>query len=322
MSDQFMFEQLPNEIIHELFEYFDIYELYRTFSRLNSRLDSLITNFKFLQIMFYSIEDINHPIHRYFLPKIKTLIINHSKNFYDPIKFYLSSIRCLILRRPSREQWDSIRPIYFPYLERLYLINSIFAYRTEEFCRLIFSNRFPLLHTCSLPFVSYDENNQWTYSPALRSLQINLWDIRVYTQILAACPNLIRFKMELSGGNNQEQISISNSDQKHSTLRYLALRSSNPITCELMDSILSFVPNLEHFLLRTIHQRPSYVPIDTLASIFQDRTPRLHRININLTLPESLCCPKKINNKYFLFKSYQIQADLIQSSRLIIVGSL
>jgi len=322
MSDHFTFEQLPNEIFYELFEYLNIYELYKIFSRLNSRIDSLITNYKYLQIILDSFEDLDHPINRYFLPNVKTLIINHSKKFFDPIKSLFLSLRCLILCRPTREQWNSIYPVVFPNLERLYLINSTFAYRTEQLCCLIFSIGFSFLHTCSLPRVSYEDNNQWTCSPCLQSLQINIWDIRVYTQILDTCPNLLRLKIELGGGNNQEKFSLLNSNKKYSTLRYLALHSSNPITCEFIDSILSFVPNLEHFLLNADHQRPSYIPVDTLASIFENRTPKLNRININITLPKNLCCQEKINTKYLLFKSFKIQSELIRPSRLIIIGSL
>jgi hypothetical protein len=322
MSDNFTFEQLPNEIFHELFEYFDIYDLYKIFSHLNSRINSLIKNFKYHQIILDSFEDIYRPRNRFLLPETKTLIINHSKNFFDPINFIFSSIRCLILCQPTREQWNSIQPSFFPYLERLYLNNTIFAYRTEQFCQLIFSNQFRFLHTCSLPRVSYEENNQWTCSPCLQSLEINIWDIRVYTQILDACPNLIRFKIEISGGNSQETFQLLNSNKQCLTLRYLALRSSNPITCEFIDSILSFVPNLEHFLLHANHQKPSYVPIDKLASIFENRIPKLHRININISLPETLCYQEKMNIKYLLFKSYKIKPVLIRPARLIIVESL
>jgi len=323
MSDYLTFEHLPNEILHELFEYLDTYELYRIFSRLNSRFNLLIKNFQYLQITLNSSEDIDHPINRYFLPKISTLIINHSKQFFDPIKLNFPSIRCLILCRPARVQWDSIQPIVFPNLQRLYLINSVFAYHTEQLCRFIFSNEFIYLHTCSLPFVSYEENNQWIGAPTLRAVQVNLWDIRVYQQILDSCPNLIRLKIEFIGGHNQEKLSITtDSDKQHSTLRYLSFRSSIAITCELIDSILFFVPNLQRFSLNAICQRPSYVPMDTLASIFQDRTPKLSRIKIDITLPESLCNEEKISKKYLLFKSYKIQSELIRPSRLIIVGSL
>ncbi|CAF4513209.1 unnamed protein product, partial [Rotaria sp. Silwood2] len=58
MKDKLILEQLPNEIFQELFEYFDICELYKTFSQLNFRIESLLTNFKYLQIIFYTPEDI------------------------------------------------------------------------------------------------------------------------------------------------------------------------------------------------------------------------------------------------------------------------
>ena len=322
MSDCLTLECLPNEIFHELFEYFDIFELYRTFSRLNSRINSLIQASPYLQIILHSPDDIDHPINRYFLPKIKSLIINHSKAFFDPVKFLFPSIRCLILCQPARNQWDSIQPDFFPHLERLCLINSVFAYRTEQMCKLIFSNKFPSLYTCSLPFVAYEENNSWTCSPALQSLQVNLWDIRVYQQLLAACPNLLRLKIELTGTINQTKLSLSDSDPKHSTLRYLSFRSTTSITCELIDSILFFVPDLQQFTLAATHQSPSHVSVHSLAAILQDRTAKLNRIMIDITLPESFCTKEEVNTKYILFRSYRIQSGSIRRSRLIISGSL
>ena len=311
------FEDLPNEIFYELFEYLDVYDLYRTFSKLNSRIDLLIRNFRRLQIILHSIEDLDHPINRYFLPQTPTLIINHSKQFFDPFKHSFPSIRCLTLLKPARVQWDSIQSTAFPNLQRLYLINSVFAYHTEQICRLLFSNEFTCLHTCSLPYVAYEENNQWTGAPILRSLEANIWDIRVYQQILEACPNLVRLKMEFIGGHNQEKLSISDSDKQHSNLQYLSFHCSIAITCELIDAILSFVPNLQQFSLNATYRQPSHIPLDALAVILQNRIPSLTRINLDITLPKSLCHEEKLNTNYLLFKSYEIR-----SSRLIIVGSL
>ncbi|CAF4342473.1 unnamed protein product, partial [Rotaria sp. Silwood2] len=186
-------------------------------------------------------KSIDYRVNRYFLPKTKTLIINHIKSFYDPIKIsLLSHIRCLILCQPTREQWNSIQPLYFPYLER----------------------------------------------------------------------------------NNQEKIQILNSNKNHSTLRRLALHLSGPITRDFIDSILSFVSNLENFVLDIKYQRPSYISLNTLASIFEYRTPRLNRVNINMTLPESLCCKEQMDTKYSLFTACKIQPELNQLTRLIVVGSL
>ncbi|CAF3600158.1 unnamed protein product [Adineta steineri] len=323
MSDTFIFEQLPNEIFQELFEYFHTYELYEIFSQLNSRFNFNIKNFKYLQLILYSPEDINHRKNQFFLSKIKTLIIDHTKYLYDPIKPPLFlHIRCLILCQPTREQWNSIHPFHFPYLERLHLINSRFIYRTEQLCRFIFSNQFRYLYSCSLPHISYDINNQWTGSIHLQILTISIWDIRVYTQILHNCPNLIRLKIELSGGNNQENLPLCNTNEIHSNLRYLTFYSSNSITCELIDSILSFVPNLTQFLLRSNHQPPNHISVNKLASILESRTSKLNRINIDITVPDDLCCKEVIDTKYLLFKSYKIQSKLNRPTKLLIVDSV
>lgn len=318
MNRRLTFEDLPNEIFHELFEYFNIYELYRTFTRLNCRLDSLIKDFRFLQIIFHSLDDIEQPVHRYFFPKISTLIVNHSKPFFDPIKSILPSIRCLILCKPTREQWNGIQPDLFPSLQRLYLINSVFVYQTEQLCRLIFSDRFARLSMCSLPFIAYEEQYQWTSSPTLQLLTISVWDIRVYKQILFSCRNLIRMKIQITGGTNPQQLAMSDTDEKHSNLRSLTLRSVKSITCELIDSMLFFVPNLTQLMLDVTDQRTSYIPLSRLARIFHDRIPLLNHLKMDITIPECLCSEEKLNSNYPLFRTLEIQSDLIRPSRLII----
>ncbi|CAF2807867.1 unnamed protein product [Rotaria sp. Silwood2] len=100
------------------------------------------------------------------------------------------------------------------------------------------------------------------------------------------------------------------------------LHLSGPITRDFIDSILSFVSNLENFVLDIKYQRPSYISLNTLASIFEYRTPRLNRVNINMTLPESLCCKEQMDTKYSLFTACKIQPELNQLTRLIVVGSL
>lgn len=321
MNRHLTFEDLPNEIFHELFEYFSIYELYRTFTRLNSRIDSLIKNFRFLQIILHSLDDFDQPVHRYFLPKVNTLIINHSKTFFDPIKTILPSIRCLILCKPTREQWNAIQPDLFPSLRRLYLINSVFVYQTEQLCRLIFSDRFPVLSLCSLPFVAYEEQNQWTSSPALQSLNISLWDIRVYKQILYSCPNLIRLKIQITGGTNPEQLIMSDTDRKHSNLQSFTLRSVKSITCELIDSMLFFVPHLTQLIINVTDQRTSFIPLNRLANIFYDRISMLNDLKIDITIPKRLYSEEKLNSNYPLFQTLRIESDLIGPARLIIFGS-
>ncbi|UJR14233.1 hypothetical protein I4U23_001224 [Adineta vaga] len=315
-------EKLPNEIFQDLFEYFDIYELYKIFSKLNFRFDGLVKNFQHLQIILHSFDDIHYPVNRYFLSTIKTLVIDHSKKFYDStIIESISHIRCLILGEPTREQWESISPLYFPHLERLYLFNTRFAYRTEKLCQLIFSNAFSSLHSCSLPHITYELSNSWTQSYHLQSLQVNIWDIRVYTQILHTCPNLRHLTIRLSCETHSENVSL-NSNLRHLNLQYLNLHRCKPITDGFIDSILSFVPNLSRFSLRANNHYPSSISMNTLVDIFQKRIPRLRRINIDITVQDSMFYEEQMETKYPLFQSVKLQTDLYRRTSIIIRGSI
>ncbi|CAF0865072.1 unnamed protein product [Adineta ricciae] len=314
-------EELPNEIFHDLFEYFDIYELYKIFSKLNSRFDGLLKNFPHLQLILHSSDDFDHPVHRYLLLSVKTLVINHSKDFCNSsVLQSLSHVRCLILCQPTRQQWNAIIPEDFPHLERLYLINSRFAYRTEQLCQLIFSNSFPSLHSCSLPHISYESRNLWTGSNRLRSLQVSIWDIRVYIQILCTCPNLSHLKISLGGAAQTDDFLFDSNALSHSALQNLVFCHSKPITCQFMDSLLSCTPNLEHFSFRVDHRRPSHVSVNDLARILQCRIPKLRSIRLDMAIPHHLAYTDEMQTKHQLFRSLKVQMEVDQPirSRLLI----
>ena len=317
------FEDLPNEIIGEVFRYFTFDELCETFSSLNVRLDALLSSEPYLQIILSKPQDFARYLALCFLPTLLTVIVDHSKKFFDPQgDSLLRNIRCLILEQPVREQWDSIQPCHFPNLERLDLINSVFTYRTEALCRLIFSNAFPFLTTCTLSHVRYEANNQWTTSLHLRSLHIYTLDARVYSQVLVACPNLFRLRLELGGDYKQHASSLIDAPRTHLRLRQLILVPSSSILSALIDALLAFVPHLEYFSLKANHRQPSCLPINTLASILEQRASRLTRIRIHLTLPDELCRNGRMHTDYRLFKHFKLHSRLDQPSTVLIVAKL
>ncbi|CAF2101491.1 unnamed protein product [Rotaria magnacalcarata] len=131
------------------------------FSQLNIRMESLLVNFKYLQVTLNTLKDNNYRFNQYFLSKTKTLIINHKKVFYDRVKSeLLLHIHCLILGQPTSGHFKSIQLSNFPYLERLKSMNLRLVYETAKLYQLIFSNRFRYLYSCSLLHISYGINNR------------------------------------------------------------------------------------------------------------------------------------------------------------------
>ncbi|CAF3386118.1 unnamed protein product [Rotaria socialis] len=209
-------------------------------------MESLLVNFKYLQVTLNTPKGNNYQFNQFFLSKTKTLIINLTKAFYDRTESeLLLHIRCLILGQSICKQFKSIQLSNFPYLERLKSINLRLVYETAKLYQLIFSNKFRYLYSCSLPRTSYGINNRWTCSLNLRSFQINILDILVYIQILDACPQLIHLKIEVTRRTNEEKPLVINPNKNHSSLRRLGLCCSNSATCNFIDIILSFVPSLE-----------------------------------------------------------------------------
>ena len=91
MNSQMTFEDLPNEIITEVFEYFTFDELCQTFSSLNGRLDVLLSNDQHRQIVLRTPEDCARHLGRYLLPKRLTVSVAHSKKFFEPGRIFSTS---------------------------------------------------------------------------------------------------------------------------------------------------------------------------------------------------------------------------------------
>ena len=128
----------------------------------------------------------------------------------------------------------------------------------------------------------------------------------VYSQVLLACPNLFRFTLEFTEDNDQHISSLITATETHRQLRQLVLRPSSPATIELIDGLLSFVPNLDYLSLIANHRQPSCIPIATFVSVLEHRVPRLARIRVHLTLPDELCRNIRVHTTYPLFKDLEL----------------
>lgn len=315
------FESLPDDVIYEVFKYFSMDELNDSFVSLNSRYDSILTQCKHLKIVVTNPENILYRVRQDFIYEhASTLIVEHPKSFHQSIhQRILLNIRSLILAKPTRQQWDFIDASLFPNLQHLHLIDSIFTYRTEKLCQLIFSSTFSNLHTCSLPHVPYDETNHWQTSQTLRVLDVNVMNIRVYERILLSCPNLLKFRIKLN--ENYDQISTLSlaSPMQHRCLRVLWIIPMNPINCDLIEYFLRFVPNLESFTLKTADSRPSYVPLATLSELLLQRTPRLRRIRLNFSLTDELRRNERLmKTDHHLLREREVRFNLHQPWSLIV----
>ncbi|CAF0798208.1 unnamed protein product [Rotaria sordida] len=237
-------ESLPNEILIDLYGYFDGQELYNIFYNLNSRFNSLIQSLSYLSYYFQAPFDNIIDYNIIFSSQIYTLNIYSKQN----IKFnQFFNIHRLIIWFPTDEQIIQINSKTFPYLEYLSVSYTIANSSICSLYQKIFSNNFPLLKSC---FLSGHELSidtiEWTQSPNLQYLYITSID----PSILNACQNLYSLNLILPTLNN-----ISKNFNIYINLKRMKLILTSIIWFEnekKFEILFSSMPNIERLSLHKL----------------------------------------------------------------------
>ncbi|CAF3919871.1 unnamed protein product [Rotaria magnacalcarata] len=187
-------EDLPNEILTEIFEYIDATNLFRIFSNLNGRLNKILKSLHTLHLSLTTTD--SHQIGAYnrIAPHIKILCIYGLAQLN--LK-YFTNIRRLILIQASDELVEQLQVIRLKSLEHLTIIldNRQEEDRLAYFWNRIFIYDYPALVSCCLyKIILKWTNSQWRIMPSLSILKIGDIDLLIYESILSSCPNLYFFK--------------------------------------------------------------------------------------------------------------------------------
>jgi hypothetical protein len=285
-------EQLPNEILLEIFDYMQINDLLRAFYNLNNRFNSFLFSSNIhLRILYPDdIEEnsikqkllVNSIINQRYISRLRLI---HNKNIPDHRFINFSYIRSLILDTPTSKLIEIISPKIFPHLEYL-RIGYYTSVKTQlnKLHQLIFSNQFPLLKKCSLNNVN--DNQIWTGSPSIRLLGIWSDDPRtVVERVLFASPCLISLHLFLTWPLKysilDEQII-----EQHSNLKYLKLHLSSYWTLDKLDSFLAYIPTIENLNLLSSYFDSHMIYFQwnfkELGNIFLCRLPNLSYFDCEL----------------------------------------
>jgi len=268
MMTQSSLEVFPDEIILDVFEYFDIRDLYESFYGLNSRLNAMICSKRNISLIFSSPDEMDDPFFDLFTPYIIKLIVDHSS--YIDFELF-SSLHSLILNSPSDDQLEQIYLCHFPYL--IYLEFGIMSDKLSRRAlhEFLHCKQFPCLQTCifhrETNAVSLNRYRQiWSNSSTLRTVWLNSVD-------LSLCSD--------NGLINREKIlSI---DVIHLNLKRLDICCvlDGPSIFEI-DSFLQQTPNLEKFKIASNEIYHSYEFLQQLASILQRRLIHLYQFDCEL----------------------------------------
>lgn len=298
-------ESFPNELLLELFEYISPEDLYRIFSHLNIRLNSLIHSLQnFRVILVENWDDHTYPI-PFYASQISSLIVKHDQ----PIDFsFYPNLRSLKLSRPTHEQCNAIQSTYLPYLEHLFISNFYFSDRSEQLCQLIFSSTFSRLQTCQIDRMTITTSHSLSIS-SLRQLTISpsTWKSNFYPILFQSCPNLTDLRIQRL---RQLPFQLSFDDHlTYSTLQSLKIHfhSLGSDWFEQINWLLSIQSKLTHFTL-IIEQNESNLPFpfERFAHLLHTHVPCLNKfmskLAVNYFLLEQ---PQMIQRFHPLFSQIQ-----------------
>ncbi|CAF1267899.1 unnamed protein product [Rotaria sp. Silwood1] len=271
------FEQLPNEVIFNIFSnYFDGVQLYKSFFGLNSRYNNLIKSLNNIHLHL-ECQDDDKCIYLY-STKVISLYIGQKHRSINFIPL-LINVRSVTIVDPTILQIIYLLDIG-QNLEHasiiwsnIYLINSISA---RSFYELIFSAsssnnlrscRFYLPKSHSL----YLEPKHCIL-PLLRTIHVQLSIPSVdFRRIIRLCPNLIRLDVEIIDDiySNEEKIIVL-SHYQHINIRRFHIY--NLLSLDIFDILMGYLPNLEKLYISM--KFPSH-PID----VFEQLSSIIHRID-------------------------------------------
>lgn len=266
------FEDLPNELLLEVFEHLDTRDLYQCFWGLNHRLNELLQSLKNLSLTMEKNDSLLLDI---FASRIVRLEIN-TWHEIDLSRF--PNLKWLKLSRTTRNQVMKIRPGLFPKLAYLSLSLAFDFWSSTQLAQEVFSNGFPSLRHAELGRIDIPYTHSWGLSPHLRSIFVCSSDPIIVPLILAACPCLHRFKVQIFG--DCHRIDLPSLRLNHPLRRFTFMDSYGIVTLTDLNLILTYVPNVNY-----LHLTLFEISFTNLAHTLISRLNRLERFDCYINEP-------------------------------------
>jgi hypothetical protein len=242
-------EDLPDELLLDIFSYLSPIDLFISFAYLNYRFDSILCD-QSVQLAIQITNNNHYTEIDYFTNYFTHLYISNEQ--IDIRQF--NNIRSLTLG-PSPRPTDELlyqltdQPLkYFPYLTQLTVYPPLSTWYSPPAIRLwtqLFTNRFSSrLERCSLPERIFAIPTTCFYCHSLRGLLIGGCSLRDLPALLSAVPNLKFLSTDLWGITDILNVS----SYQHSNLSHLHIEfNQQTILIEEIRCLLSYVPYLTNF---------------------------------------------------------------------------
>jgi hypothetical protein len=159
------------------------------------------------------------------------------------------NLHSLILRNRNANHIKQIQPEILPNLVYLSFRLEFDFKPPVELVDNIFSNRFPHLRCVNLGHIENGSCKTWSISPSLQMVSVMCDQSIIVQDILASCPNLNHLQLHILHDRNN--IIGCSSSFTHSLQRFTLWSDQYELTFDLIDNLLSYMPNLRHLYLQT-----------------------------------------------------------------------
>ncbi|CAF1203877.1 unnamed protein product [Rotaria sordida] len=300
-------ESLPNELLIDIFIYFDILNLYNSFWGLNRRFNKLVCSLKNISLIikennFLSIELFAHQIIRLKIETSQSIDLSQFIN-----------LNSLELCRANQNQLEQIRSDIMPNLIYLTISTPFHISLPLELIKEIFSNGFRFLHYAYLSRLDTFENFSKFQSFSLRTLYITCTNSNIIPLILQACPNLISFHIKFFG-QNRHILPPSSSTYNHLLEEFFLDDPYHKLSFDTIHILFRFIPNVKYLFLQFLCRVPFINLIESILNRLEQlnrfecdilESPNNHMVNIEIIQQMNECfqylqCSEK-DNGYRVF---------------------
>ncbi|CAF2053725.1 unnamed protein product [Rotaria magnacalcarata] len=265
------FENLPNEILFDLFEYIDIRDLYNGFWGLNERINYIIGHLRNLSL---NLERYEVGLISLFAKQINRLIVN---TWQDIDLSQFPRLKSLILHQITGNQLRQIRSEYMPNL--VYLSTSSIPEFSlmPQLAQRIFSNAMPTIRYVDLGHVHVPHLHMWSQSPTLRSLSVHTINPTIVPFILISSPNLVHLRVEFLF-NTIPIFDSAPSLRNHPLKHFILSDPYHKLSFNHIYTLLAFIPNVDRIELNFLCK----IPLIRFLHSLLKRLQYLNRFDCNI----------------------------------------
>lgn len=186
------FENLPDDLIEQIFLYLSVVDSFEKFSSLNRRFEKILRSMRNLSVSTeFNVDSMK--ILQFFADRITKLRIRT----FSPIDFsFLPNLKFLQIEAPFVEILDDVRADFNPKLEVLRLSTPFHRVLTEKTLNKFFSNKFSFLKNLEFRLVENFPRSIKFLPVSVRFLTLTSIEPDLFYRILRFFPNLFSLKIK------------------------------------------------------------------------------------------------------------------------------